>query len=649
LAALVWRFFHHRSQAAALALRGQMQYRALFENGPCGMFIYDTRTQCFLAGNPVLAGMLGCTVEEIAQLSLRDLFPTQIAEDAAKELGSGELAPAQAHSLVTRMRRRDGTEIDVDIRGRPMDPKAGHSRVVMVIDVTEQLAAERGLREAEQRARNVSELLRSIIDVAPQAIVATDLEFNITMWNRAAETLFGWSASEVIGQQPPPMIPAEEEEAFHSRYDEIRATGNVKMNDITRLRKDGTRVNLIASGGLRRDASGEPAGFVMVYTDVTRYNAIEAQLRQSQKMEAVGRLAGGVAHDFNNMLTVIASYTQLLQGEYTDTKTAESLGAIRDATSRAAGLTRQLLTFSRSQIVQVAPVSLNDLIVDIQPMLRRVTSADIKFTTNLDPDVALVQVDGAQFEQVIVNLAVNAMDAMPNGGSLIVVTSNVRLDDDFARSHRDVVPGHYVMLAVTDTGIGMDGATISKIFEPFYTTKPAGRGTGLGLAIAYSVVKQAGGHIWVYSEPGQGTTFKIYLPRLAARGRSVTPVSLTAVVPKGGTVLLVEDDDAVRTSLRRTLERLGYTVLDAANGPAALAFIEENDVPIDAMLTDLMMPEMSGRELAERVKLRRPSVRILFMSGYTDDEVLRRQLVEEGQPFLQKPFTREQLVASIEG
>jgi CheY-like chemotaxis protein/two-component sensor histidine kinase len=299
--------------------------------------------------------------------------------------------------------------------------------------------------------------------------------------------------------------------------------------------------------------------------------------------------------------------------------------------------------------VQVAPVSLNDLIVGIQPMLRRVTSADIKFTTNLDPDVALVQVDGAQFEQVIVNLAVNAMDAMPNGGSLIVVTSNVRLDEDFARSHRDVVPGHYVLLTVTDTGIGMDAATISKIFEPFYTTKPAGRGTGLGLAIAYSVVKQAGGHIWVYSEPGQGTTFKIYLPRLAARGRSVTPVSLTAVVPKGGTVLLVEDDDAVRTSLRRTLERLGYTVLDAANGPAALAFIEENDVPIDAMLTDLMMPEMSGRELAERVKLRRPSVRILFMSGYTDDEVLRRQLVEEGQPFLQKPFTREQLVASIEG
>ncbi len=639
--ALMWRFLHHRSRARTLALRGQMQYRALFENGPCGMFMYDTRTQKILAGNPVLAEMLGCHVNDIAGLGLRDLFPPKVAEDAAREYGSGDWMPPQAARLLTRMRRLDGKEVDVDARGRPMDPRAGYSRVVMVIDVTEQLAAERGLREAEQRARNASELIRSIIDVAPQAIVATDLDFNITLWNPAAEALFGWSADEVLGQQPPAMVPTDEEAAFRARFDAIRTSGTVKVDDITRIRKDGSRVSLIASGGLRRDANGAPAGFVLVYTDVTQYHALEAQLRQSQKMEAVGRLAGGVAHDFNNMLTVIASYTQLLQVEKHDTVTAESLGAIRDATNRAAGLTRQLLTFSRSQIVQVEPVSLNEVIESVEPMLRRVTSADIRVTTRLAERIALVQADAAQFEQVIVNLAVNAMDAMPEGGSLLLETSNVKLDEDFARTHPEVVPGRYVMLAVSDTGTGMSPTTLSRIFDPFFTTKPPGKGTGLGLAIAYSVVKQAGGHIWVYSELGQGTTFKIYLPQLATSDRQATPVSPHAVIPSGGNVLLVEDDDAVRKSLSRTLERLGYTVHDAANGSQALEYLNVSPLAqVDAMLTDLMMPGMSGRELADHVRELRPDVRILFMSGYTDDEVLRRQLVDEGQPFLQKPFTR---------
>ena len=647
LATLVWRFFYYRRRADAIARRAKMQYRALFESSPAGMFLYDTRTQRILAGNPALTEITGYSSAELARLALRDVFPPEIADEAEREYGSGKLMPPQPGPIITRMRRRDGTEIDVDARGRPMDPELGHARVVMVLDVTEQLAAERGLREAEQRARSAGVLLQSIIDVAPQAIIALDLELNVTLWNRAAESLFGWTATEVVGK-PFPIITAEEHETVKTGFQTVVRDGLVQAYDTIRTHKDGSRISLIGAAGLRRDADGVPAGYVVVYTDMRQYRLLEAQLRQSQKMEAVGRLAGGVAHDFNNMLTVITAYVQLLQADHPNDDITEPLAEIEAATTRAASLTRQLLTFSRMQVVTVTTIDINDVIGHLRPMLQRLSPDNIALATSLSPSVGHVRVDPGQLEHVIVNLAMNAMDAMPEGGRLTIETSDVELDRDYADSHQGVAPGRYVMIAVSDNGCGMDASTLAKIFEPFYTTKPAGRGTGLGLAIAYSVVRQANGHIWVYSEPGEGTTFKIYLPRVETSESRHTPMSNATLVPRGGTILLVEDDAAVRRGVRTTLERLGYMVLEAEHGDAALALLSQHARQIDAVLTDLMMPGMSGRELSERIVEMRPGMRVLFMSGYTDDEALRRQLVDEGQQFLQKPFTSEQLVAAIE-
>ncbi len=648
LATLIWRFFYHRRRAATLAERAQMQYRALFESSPAGMFLYDTRTQRVLEGNPALCEITGHTAQELTRLSLADIFPADIVEEAARDYGSGKLMPAQLNPIFTTVRRRDGTLVDVDARGRPMDPELGHARVVMVLNVSEQLAAERALRDAERQARQASELLQSVIDVAPQAIIALDLDLNVTMWNRAAEELFGYAATEVLGRYLP-IVSDDERDAAAEGIHKVQNESTVRAYDTVRTHKDGTRIALLGAAGVRRDHDGIPTGYVVLYTDMRQYRHLEAQLRQSQKMEAVGRLAGGVAHDFNNMLTVITAYVQLLRLDHPQDDVTAPLLEIEAATTRAAALTRQLLTFSRMQVVTVATIDVSDVIARLQPMLRRVSAANIELHLSLADDVGFVRVDPAQLEQVIVNLAMNAMDAMPHGGALTIETANIDLDADYARLHQDVTPGPYVMIAVSDMGTGMDSATIAKIFEPFYTTKPAGYGTGLGLAIAYSVVKQANGHIYVYSEIGQGTTFKIFLPRASEPAERTTPPSNRAVVPRGGTLLVVEDDDAVRRSVKATLLRIGYNVLEAESGEAALALLAENNVTIDALLTDLMMPGMSGRELAEHVVAMRPSVRVLLMSGYTNDEVLRRQLVDAGQHFLQKPFTKEQLVSAIEG
>ena len=612
------------------------------------MFVYDTRTQAVLTANPAMVDLLGYSIEALTRFTLRDLFPPEVSEEAEREYGSGEPRPPQPGPLLTQMHRDDGSQIDVDARGRPIDMFGGHARVVIVLDVTARLAAERALRESEQRARATSEMLQSLIDVAPQPIVAMDHDFRVTLWNRAAEALFGWSADEVLDRQVP-NVPPEEREAFLARARAVAERGTVSPSEVTRVHKDGARIELLASSGAFRSATDAAAGYITVYTDLTQHRQLEAQLRQSQKMEAVGRLSGGIAHDFNNMLTVITSYVQLLQERHDADEDSEDLAEISAAAMRAAGLTRQLLTFSRKQVVQVSTVNLGQVVERIQPMLRRVSAENIDLRASLAPDLGAVLVDGAQMEQVIMNLAVNAIDAMPDGGSLVFETANVDLDADYAVTHPEVTPGPYVMLAASDTGHGMTDATVAKIFEPFFTTKEAGHGTGLGLAMAYSIVRQAGGHIWVYSEVGRGTTFKIFLPRVDVEtDRAKVASHSMTVVGRGGTILLVEDDDAVRRSVRATLGRLGYDVLEASSGEAGLALANGHDGTIDAVLTDLMMPGLSGREFVERLTPSRPNVRVLFTSGYTDDEVIRRRLVDEGQTFLQKPFTSEQLVSALE-
>ena len=376
---------------------------------------------------------------------------------------------------------------------------------------------------------------------------------------------------------------------------------------------------------------------------------LEEQFRQAQKMEAVGRLAGGVAHDFNNLLTVIQGYGEALLAGESDQRRRHKLEQMLRASDRAAGLTRQLLAFSRQQILQPRVLDLNNVVADTSAMLRRVIGEDVELATALAPDLGNVKADAGQLEQVLMNLAVNARDAKPSGGRLTIETANVELDAAFgSRRGFTVQPGPHVMLAVTDTGVGMSAATRQRIFEPFFTTKDVHRGTGLGLAMVYGVVRQSGGSIWVYSEPGQGACFKIYLPRVDENAEP-SECPLPAAAARGGaeTVLLVEDEEDLRELVRSTLEEHGYQVLAASGRDQALQLLGDAANPVDLLLTDLVMAGKNGRELGEEVRSQLPATKIVYMSGYTDDVVVRRGVIEAGMPFLQKPFRPADLLCKL--
>jgi CheY-like chemotaxis protein len=366
-------------------------------------------------------------------------------------------------------------------------------------------------------------------------------------------------------------------------------------------------------------------------------------------MEAVGQLAGGVAHDFNNLLTVIMSYSSMLlaDGGPADANRGD-IQAISDAAARAAALTRQLLAFSRKQVLQLQAVDVNAVVTDVEKMLRRLIGEDISLSTHLDPDLALISADPGQLEQVLLNLAVNARDAMPDGGELSLTTHNADLSEELGDRHLGAAPGKYIMIAVTDTGTGMTREVQQRLFEPFYTTKGAGKGTGLGLATVHGIVKQLGGDIYVYSELGHGTTFKVYFPHLATTPELVVTTVEPREAPRGSeTILLAEDDDALRSLGARVLGAFGYNVLVARTGGDALRIVAEHRGPIDLVATDVVMPEMSGSQLVEKVLKARPGIRVLFMSGYTDDEVMRRGVIDGATAFLQKPFTPDMLAHKV--
>jgi two-component system cell cycle sensor histidine kinase/response regulator CckA len=400
-----------------------------------------------------------------------------------------------------------------------------------------------------------------------------------------------------------------------------------------------------------RGAGGDVQGAICMALDVTDRKQLEEQFRQAQKMEAVGRLAGGIAHDFNNLLMVIQGYADLLTDRLPEgdamRRNAEQ---IQMASQRATSLTRQLLAFSRKQMLAPKVLNIQSVVSDMEKILRRLIGEDVELKTSAAPDLGLVMADRSQLEQVIMNLAVNARDAMPEGGRLTIEVANVELDSSFAESPAVVSPGKYVLLAVTDTGSGMDAATQAHIFEPFFTTKEKGKGTGLGLATVYGIVKQSGGYVWVYSEPGQGTAFKIYLPRIeeedAHAAREARPAA-QSLQHGSETILLVEDEKGVRELAREYLEMTGYTVLQAGDGLSALALAAKHSSPIHLLMTDVVMPGISGRELAERIKKIRPEVKVLYMSGYTDQAVVHHGILESDAVLLQKPFTLPTLASKL--
>jgi len=511
-------------------------------------------------------------------------------------------------------------------------------------------AEERQRRQAEAAVRRSEERFRALVEHSSDALILLDGAGRVTYVSASSQRHLGWTAADMLGRSIFDFLHADDRELAGARIaDAVQRPGATITQELRFQHADGTWHHMECVGVNRLNEPSVGA-IVINARDVTERRRLEDQLRQAQKMEAVGRLAGGVAHDFNNLLTAILGYCNLMLDEIpAEDPLRQDLEEIRQAGDRAAALTRQLLAFSRRQMLQPQIIDLNTLVRQMEKMLRRLIGEDIELVTPLGPDLKQVKVDPASIEQVLVNLAVNARDAMPLGGRLTIETAMVDLDDAYAERHVTVIPGRYVMLAVSDTGQGMDAATRARIFEPFFTTKEQGKGIGLGLATVYGIVKQSGGYIWVYSEPGHGTVFKVYLPPSDVAASAVRPVEPASESEKHRgweTVLLVEDEDAVRALAREVLRRQGYVVLEARHGLDALRVAERHQDPIHLLVTDVVMPHMSGRDLARRLADARPNMKLLFISGYTDHAVVHRDLTP-GSAFLQKPFTPENFAQKV--
>lgn len=520
-------------------------------------------------------------------------------------------------------------------------------------------AIERALRDRETIRRSVEQLGRSeeryhlLFDSSPLPMWVFDREtLAFVEVNEAAVSRYGYSRDELLKMTISDIRPRDDLPQLR------RALATRHYTDppggVWRHRTKSGEVIEVEINAHDVDFAGRPGRLVIV-NDVTERRRGEEALRkseekllQAQKMESIGRLAGGVAHDFNNLLSVILSYSSMMIDALAESDPMrEDLTEIRNAGQRAADLTRQLLAFSRQQLLQPKIVDLNDVVARMVKMLQRLIGEDVELVTLPSPSLGRVLVDPGQIEQVVLNLAVNARDAMPKGGKITIETSNVELDVDGARGYGDLKPGSYVVLSVSDTGIGMDAETQARIFEPFFTTKEQGKGTGLGLATVFGIVRQSGGHIWVYSEIGEGTTFKIHLPRTDGKAADSSSPGEVRTLRGEETILLVEDDDRVRTLTRTILRRNGYHVLEAQNGGEALLLCEQHRATIHLMLTDVIMPRMSGKQLAERLRDVRPKMRVLFMSGYTDQAIVHQGLLDSDVSFLQKPITPDVLLRKV--
>jgi two-component system, cell cycle sensor histidine kinase and response regulator CckA len=509
-------------------------------------------------------------------------------------------------------------------------------------DITDRKRAEQEMRQSQQK-------LSIHFEHTPLAVVEWDLQFRVAAWNPSAERIFGYSRPEAVGQHASFIVPPE----FRPHVEQVwqgllKQTGGTRSaND--NVTKDGRTISCEWYNTPLVDESGRVLGVASLAQDVTERVALEERLRQSQKMEAVGRLAGGVAHDFNNLLTVILGYSQILaEGVPAGSRLADSTAQIKSAADRASGITRQLLAFSRKQVLSPRIINLNDIMLNLDALLRRLIGEDVEVRTDLANDLGSVKADPGQIEQVIMNLALNARDAMPQGGKLTLETANAQLDESYSRSHQPAKPGRYVMLAVSDTGHGMSPETQARIFEPFYTTKEVGKGTGLGLSMVYGIVKQSGGYIWVYSEPDQGTTFKIYLPRVDQPAEAMSAEHRPKSVQRGSeTILLVEDDPQLRQLSSSVLAHCGYKILVAGGPEEGLAICRSNQRDIRLLITDVIMPRMNGRQLAEQVLQISPNVRVLYISGYTNNAIVHYGVLDAGLWFLPKPFTLSALIAKV--
>jgi PAS domain S-box-containing protein len=631
--------------------RSEQRFRDLVETTSDWVWEVDENLR-YTYASPKVREILGYAPEEVLGKYPMDLMPPREAERLFALIAGTVAARAPFSRLENTNVHRDGRLVVLETSGLPFFDAQGTFRGYRGID-----------REVTQRKRVEQELLRerdfssAIVDTVGSLVVVLDREGRIVRFNRACEQCTSYSAEEVTGQAFFELFLAPEEhdeirDAFLGMTSKSLTPGNPEFPHRRVnywLTRSGERRLIQWSNSVIMDGEGVVEYVIGTGIDITDQRQLEEQLRQAQKMEAVGNLAGGVAHDFNNLLTVINGYSQLVLDQLGgDSLLSKEILEIRNAGERATSLVRQLLAFSRKQMVRPQVLDLNSVVAGVSRMLRRLIGENVELLTELDSALPPVKADPGQIEQIVMNLAVNASDAMPQGGRLTLETRHTELDQAYASRHLGVRPGSYAMLAVSDTGHGINSEVRPHLFEPFFTTKEVGRGTGLGLSTVYGIVKQNNGHVWVYSEPGIGTTFKVYLP--AVEG----PVTLPSPAPEASgrnfgteTILLVEDEPALRAMAKEVLSRHGYSVLEASNAAEALRVADEKGCRIDLLLTDVVMPGMNGRELALRLAERCPGIKVLFVSGYTDSAVMRNGLLHESAAFLEKPFAPGTLLRQI--
>ncbi len=615
----------------------ELRYRRLFETAKDGILILDAETGMVVDVNPFLIHLLGYSHEQFVGKAVWELgfFRDVLANrDKFLELQQQKYVRYEDLPLETATGRRIEVEFVSNVYW------AGAKKVIQcnIRDITERMSTE------ANRA-----LLATAVEQSAETIVITDASGTILYANPSFEKSSGYTRAESMGKNPRIFKSGKQDAEFYRRMWAVLEHGEVWTGHFINQRKDGTLYKEEASISPVRDAKGTIVNYVAAKRDVTHEEHLEDQLRQSQKMEAVGRLAGGVAHDFNNLLTAIMGYADLCLLKIEPGHVIrEWLEEIKVEVKRSSEITRQLLAFARKQTIEPKVLDLNDAVGSMLKLMRRLIGEDIRLAWLPGAVLGLIRMDPTQVDQILANLCVNARDAIAGVGTIHVATENAQLDAEYCVGHADALPGDYVLLIVSDDGCGMDKETQSQIFEPFFTTKGLGKGTGLGLATVYGIVKQNNGHIWVYSEPGKGTVFKLYLPRVIPE-MVVPGETQPTIVPegKGETLLLVEDEKSLCVTCEQFLEGLGYHVLIAETPGEALQLIRKHGDQIRLMLTDVIMPGMDGKQLARRMGVLYPNIRVLFMSGYTSDVIAQRGVLDKNTNFLAKPFTRIDLAIKV--
>jgi PAS domain S-box-containing protein len=594
-----------------------------------------------LSWNTGAERIYGYTAKEIVGQPISILVPPEQYDEIPEILERLKRDERIQHYETVRT-RKDGKRINVSMSISSV--KDGEGKIVgasaIARDVTERKRVEAELQKSEAH-------FRSLIRDAPYGIYRVTLDGQFLDVNPALVTMLGYDSEEELMRRNMEKDIYRDPQSRRGLIVEHAHTDDFRAVETEWRRKDGKIITVKMTGHPVFQKNHALAYFEVFAEDITERRTLERQLLQSQKMEAIGRLAGGIAHDFNNLLSVILGHSDILEQQVgTNHRLRKSVEATRNAAERAAALTMQLLAFSRKQVIEPTVVDLNESVVEIQKMLHRIIGEDIELTIRLQPGLGYVKADSGQLGQVLMNLAVNSRDAMPSGGKLAIETANVDLDDTYVRQHLGARAGPFVMLAVSDTGVGMDSETLSHVFEPFFTTKESGKGTGLGLSMVYGIVKQNNGYVTAYSEPGRGTTFKIYFPRTVES--LPVPHGVEKEIPGGSeTILVVEDELALRELTCVLLEEAGYTVLESTGVEDAIATGKDSQRKIDLLLTDIVMPRLDGRELASQLVALRPNLRVLYMSGYTDDVMVHRGLLKQETVLVQKPFTKAKLLRKV--